>query len=346
MIVAALAVFASSLALALCATPLAARAARRLGIVDHPDRSDRPGARKTHARPTPPLGGAAIFLAFALPVGAGARALDQAPQALPFLAGAAVMFATGLFDDLRKATFRPRWKLLGQIAAAAIAVWGGARADVLGAAVPNAILSALWIVTIANAMNFLDHADGVAAGVGLIATGLFLWVALALDQTAIACALAALAGAQAGFLAYNFPPASVFLGDAGALTIGYALGALTLLEAYVTRGSPGLLPVLLPPIVLALPLFDMAAVVLARALSRRPIYEGDRNHLHHRLVRLGMSPRQATLTVYLATFALGAGAIALPTAPLGAALAILAQSLATMALVAALMFFGSKRAPP
>jgi UDP-GlcNAc:undecaprenyl-phosphate GlcNAc-1-phosphate transferase len=356
----AVVVFLASLVFSLAATPLAAAAARRLGALD------RPGGRKAHGRETPLLGGAAVFTALALPVGGGlallavfrdaplpaslsglagerAHALEEAPKALAFLAGAAVMLATGLLDDFRKATFRPLSKLLGQTAAAIVLVAGGARTDVFGAPLSNAIASVFWVVAVANAMNFLDHADGVAAGVALIATGIFTVVAIALEQYLIALALAALGGALAGFLPYNFPPARIFLGDAGALFVGYALAGLTLLESYVTRESPGLFPVLLPPIVLALPLFDMAAVVLARALAGRPIYEGDRNHLHHRLSRLGMSPRQATLTVYVATFALGAGAAALPAASRGAAVAILLQSLATMALIAALMFFGERK---
>lgn len=354
------AVFLASACIAAASTPAAAAIARRIGLVD------RPGGRKAHARETPLAGGAAILLALALPIGGGiallalhptlggatlererAHALEEAPKALAFLAGAAIVFATGLLDDIRKASVpaggSPAWaKLLGQTAGALVLVAAGARADVLGWAPLNAAASVVWIVAVANAMNFLDHADGVSAGVALIASLLFGAVALALEQYLIALALAALAGSAAGFLPFNFPPARVFLGDAGALTLGYALGGLTLLESYVGRDSPGLLPVLLPPIVLGLPLFDMAAVVIARALARRPVYEADRNHLHHRLVRLGMSDRQATLTVYLATFALGAGAVALPGASRGSALAILAGALATMALIAALMFFGAK----
>jgi UDP-GlcNAc:undecaprenyl-phosphate GlcNAc-1-phosphate transferase len=358
-------VFGASFALAAAATPLAARIARRVGLVD------RPGGRKAHEGETPLLGGAAVFVALVLPIGGGlaalaldggarlaflgagpeaarerAHALEEAPKALAFLAGAAVMFATGVLDDLRKATFKPAAKLAGQTAAAAILVAGGARIDFLGGTAANAAASVVWVVAVANALNFLDHADGVAAGVALIAAALLGSVAMLEQHYLVALALAALGGGAGGFLVHNFPPARIFLGDGGSLLLGYSLGGLTLLESYLARGSPGLLPVLLPPIVLGLPLFDMAAVVIARAATRRPVYEGDRNHLHHRLVRLGMSTRQATLTVYLAAFALGAGAVALPFVSWGGAVAILAQAVAMMALVAALMFFGEKGQRP
>lgn len=354
-------VFVASFGIAAIATPLAAALARRTGLVD------RPGGRKAHAGEVPLLGGVAVFLALAAPIAGGlallasdfgarlpflgplaaaaderAHALDEAPKALAFLAGAAIMFATGLLDDLRKTSFPPLAKLLGQTIAAAVLVLGGGRTDLFGAPVPNAVASVVWVVALANAMNFLDHADGVAAGTALVAAALLGAVALLSGQYLVALALAALAGGAAGFLPFNFPPARVFLGDAGSLVLGYALSGLALLESYVTPDSPGLFPVVLPPIVLGLPLFDMAAVIVARAIARRPVYEGDRNHLHHRLVRLGMSARQATLTVWLAAFALGAGAVALPTATSSGAVAILAQALATMALIAALMFFGEK----
>jgi UDP-GlcNAc:undecaprenyl-phosphate/decaprenyl-phosphate GlcNAc-1-phosphate transferase len=182
--------------------------------------------------------------------------------------------------------------------------------------------------------------------VALIASAIFIAVAWLLGQPALALALAALAGALAGFLLYNFPPAKLFLGDAGALAIGYTLGALTLVGSYVTRESPGYVPALLPPIVLALPLFDMAVVVTARLRAGRPVYVGDRNHLHHRLVRLGLSPRAAVLTAYLATLALGAGAAALPDASWAGAVAIGVQVLATMGIIAALMFFGERKGGP
>ncbi len=356
--------FALALAAALGLTPLAGRLATALGIVDHP------AGRKAHARPTPLLGGAPIFAVLFAALGGGlvllhaagesppfaaavsgyaaerARALSNQGTILGFLAGLGVMFATGLIDDLRKDRFPWPAKLLGQTAAAAIAVAAGARADVLGFAPLNAAASVLWIVTIANAMNFLDHADGLAAGVALVAAAVFGAVALLQEQYLMALALAALGGALAGFLAHNLPPARIFLGDAGALTIGYALGALTLLESYVTRHGPGYLPVLLPPIVLALPLFDMAVVLAIRLRAGTPLTRGDRNHLHHRLTRLGMSPRAALLTAYTATLALGAGAAALPESSWIGAVMIVVQTVATMALIAVLMFFGERRNGP
>jgi len=365
-------VFAGALAAALLGTPLAARLAHATGLLDVPR------GRKDHKAPTPLLGGLPIVAVLALAMGGGlalvslageappaslvgllggdgaggwwrverARALERAPVLLGFLGGLLVMFATGLFDDARKETF-PSWaKLLGQTIAAAIAVALGARLDILGWAPLNAAASVLWIVAIANAMNFLDHADGLCAGVALAATAVLAATALSQEQYFLLLALAAQGGALLGFLRWNAPPARIFLGDAGALSIGYSLGALTLLESYVTPRSPSLLPAILPPVVLALPLFDMGFVVAARLRAGKPVYVGDRNHLHHRLVRLGMPPRAALATAVLATLALGAGAAALPeVSPAGAA-AIVVQVAATMALMALLMVFGGRDVPP
>lgn len=354
--------FLAAAAVAAAAVAALRPLAHRLGLLDVP------GGRKQHQGAVPLSGGAALLLGMAMPVAAlallertGLAAGLLAPAAAwllgqaaaggealcrpLLLAGLLVAFAVGTADDLGRERF-PWWaKLGGQFLAATLAVAGGARAHLLVDPALNAAASAVWIVTVINAMNLLDHADGCAAGVGAIAALLLGTVSAALGQSALGALWMLLAGAQAGFLLHNFPPARAFLGDAGAHAIGYLFGMLSLLAVYVGPASPGLVPVLLPPIVLALPLFDMALVVWMRLRSGQPVHVGDRNHIHHRLCRLGMSARQATLTTWLAAFALGAGAVALPfVPPLGAAF-ILAQALAGMGLIAALMLFGEQPHP-
>jgi UDP-GlcNAc:undecaprenyl-phosphate GlcNAc-1-phosphate transferase len=333
--------------------------ARAAGLVDHP------GDRKLHRGAMPLAGGFLVLVGVVIPAVAAwwlgtadaagplaeARRLMESPtetaagdplRSAWLLAGAAVMFFVGLCDDRWKRGF-PWWaKLGGQAAAAGCAVAGGAVADVLVLPWLNALASGLWIVTVCNAMNLMDHADGVAAGVGAVAAGLLAAVAAGLGQPGLAALLALLFGAQLGFLVHNAPPARMFLGDAGAHTLGYALSVLTLVAVYVGAESPGLVPVVLPVLVLGLPLFDMAVVVWVRLRSGRSVIRGDRNHLHHRLRRLGMSTRQATWVVWLAAVSVGAGAVALPFVPPAAAAAILGQALVTMALVAALMLFGER----
>ncbi len=363
----------AALVLSAALVPAMKALARRTGVVDLPGGGGGGGGgdRKDHAAPTPLLGGAALFLAFAAVFGGGLAVLALAPgsawlrelapslaaeagragraatPAAALLGGAVVAFAVGLVDDRLKGRsaargLGPAAKLGGHLVAAGIAVAGGVRSDLPIPLVANAALSVVWIVAIANAFNFLDNMDGLTAGVGLNATAIFGAVALVQGQYLMALALAALAGATLGFLVYNVPPASVYIGDSGATALGFLLGGLTLLESYVTRESPGLVPVLLPPIVLALPLFDMASVVAIRLRAGRPIWVGDRNHLSHRLVRLGMTRRQAVLSIYLLTFVLGAGALLLPAASTAGALMILGQALATVGLVAILMFFGGR----
>ncbi|RME76396.1 MAG: undecaprenyl/decaprenyl-phosphate alpha-N-acetylglucosaminyl 1-phosphate transferase [Planctomycetota bacterium] len=309
--------------------------ARRFGLVD------RPGGRKRHVGEIPLVGG---FVLLAGGAAAAALAPHAVVAALPplVLAGAALAFATGLVDDLDKERL-PWWgKLGGQFAAAALAAAGGTRADLLVWPALNVGASVLWIVLVCNAFNLIDHADGVAAGLGTIAAAALCAVATALGQPQAAFTLAALGGAGLGVLWHNAPPARLFLGDAGAHLLGYLLGVLTLRLVYVGEASPGLLPVALPVLVLGLPLADMGYVAWARLRSGRSVVRGDRNHLHHRLRRLGMSERQATTTVWLAGLSTASGAVALPFVPPGAAAAILLQGLATLALIGALMAFGER----
>ncbi len=337
--------------------------ALRLGAVD------QPGPRKVHRQPMPRLGGAAVFTGFTLVVLAGylllpllqslewlqasaAGALGLLREAhrvelklLAVLGGGALVFAVGVLDDIYQARFPVAAKAAGQVLAALILVAADVRTSVLPIAWLNDALTLLWVVGMTNAFNLLDNLDGASAGVAGVAAAILLLNACVLGEFFIALLLAAFLGSLAGFLAYNFHPASVFLGDGGALFIGYVMGSLTLLERYVSQASSSLFPVLMPVLVLALPLIDTATVVVIRVAERRPIYVGDSRHLAHRLLSLGFSTRATALFLYLATFCLGLGALLLPHAGRTQALVILVQAAAFVALFLILLFFERRKVP-
>jgi UDP-GlcNAc:undecaprenyl-phosphate GlcNAc-1-phosphate transferase len=288
-----------SFAAALVLTPLAALVARRAGVVD------RPGGRKTHGRPMPLLGGAAILGG----VLAGAFAGAVLGRFAAILAAAGAVFAVGLLDDCRGA---PVWlRLVVEAAAAAAVVASGTRATFLVGHAWIAIpVTIVWIVGITNAFNLLDNMDGLSAGVAAIAAIMFMLVCVGTMQVAEAGALASVAGAAAGFLVFNFKPARVFMGDAGSLALGFLLGSLSV-EMTFYRYEGTLLPLAAPLLVLALPLFDTASVLWIRFRRGAALTTGDRNHFSHRLVALGMSERAAVVTIYLAATAIGIGAVLL-----------------------------------
>ncbi len=295
-----------ALALAAALVPLVIRLARRTGFLDHP------GPRKIHAIPMPYGGGFAVaagfFAALATAVALGLPHLGS-KTLLVFALGSLVMLALGAVDDRRRLS--PRMKLLVQAITAAGVAAGGERLEVFDAGPwVGGALTVFWIVAVTNAFNLLDHMDGLSSGVAAIALGAFLAVALQTGQAGMATAVAPLLGACAGFLLWNFPPAKIFLGDAGSLFIGFWLACLTV--PFTFYSAPYRFYTYgVPLAVLAVPLFDTGSVVLIRLWNRRPLFEGDTNHLAHRLAALGMSRRLAVLTVYALTLAAGTAAILL-----------------------------------
>jgi len=196
----------------------------------------------------------------------------------------------------------------GQLVIAALVAASGARITLF---VPSIIFSyaitVLWILTVINAFNFMDNMNGLCAGLGVIGAGCFGWIAAGQGQYLVASMAFLAAGALLGFLPFNFPRASAFLGDAGSHLTGYLLAVLAILPHFYTAKHPLPLAVLTPLLVLAAPLADMAWVVLLRWRNGRPFYVGDTNHLSHRLVRRGLSPVRAVVLIWL--LAAGAGAL-------------------------------------
>jgi UDP-GlcNAc:undecaprenyl-phosphate GlcNAc-1-phosphate transferase len=298
----------SSFILSLVLTPLLRNLARRWGLVDKPD-----GERRVHADPVPRLGGIPIALSylgafaalFLLSFKGGIIVGEGLPFALRLGPAVGLIFLTGLVDDLRGLT--PTVKLIGQSAAAAVAIWAGINVAGLGGIpLPEWVgvpITLIWLVGCANAFNLIDGVDGLSAGLGLFATSTMLLASLLQDNVALAMATMPLAGALLGFLRYNFNPATVFLGDCGSLLIGFLLGCFGVVWS---QKSATVLGMTAPLIALSIPLLDTALSIARRFLRGRPIFEGDRRHIHHRLLDRGLTPRKAVLLLY-GVAGLGAG---------------------------------------
>jgi UDP-GlcNAc:undecaprenyl-phosphate GlcNAc-1-phosphate transferase len=356
-------VLAISFILSAALVPLAGAIARRFDILDHP------GPRKIHSRPTPRVGGIAVWAAFTTVVLVGyfgfpvlarlAFVQEHFPGPVAFLResyrvegkllavvlGGAVAFVVGMLDDVLGHGFGPIWKLAGQALATLVLLSGGVRTDFLLLEPLNVAVTFLWVIGITNAFNLLDNMDGLCAGVALVASLVLLLNAWLLGEFFISLVLLALVGCLLGFLVFNWHPASIFLGDCGSLFIGFTLAALTLLERYVSRASSTYFPVLMPVLVLALPILDTTTVVFIRLREHRPIYVGDSRHLSHRLVSLGMSRPLAVATIYVLALGIGLGSVALPHASLVVSVILLLQALVVIAVVLILLFFDRRALP-
>jgi UDP-GlcNAc:undecaprenyl-phosphate GlcNAc-1-phosphate transferase len=291
-----------ALGLGAALSPLAGRFATWIGLVAYP-RGDR-----WHRSPTPLLGGVAIFLAVVplcllLPEPVNSTALDRFGG---LLLGASLIFLIGLVDDVR--TLPPYAKLLGQIVAACVVVAGLPIGKFMPWSLLAIPLTIFWIVGVTNAFNLLDNMDGLAGGIAaIVASTLFAYNYLQGDhQAALLCAL--IAGASGGFLIFNFSPARIFMGDSGSLLLGYLLSAVVVLGA-AKATSELALALLVPVAVMALPILDTSLVTIVRSLNSRPISQGGRDHLSHRLVALGLNERSAVLVLYAVSALFGMVAV-------------------------------------
>ena len=292
-------VFAAAVAFAIGGTPVARRVAHRAGM------TDAPSARKVHSEPTPLLGGAAIYLAVVLALVVFGERFYVA-QLVGILMGATLVSFLGLWDDRRP--LRPAVKLGGQVLATLVLVASGVRVAMFGVVWLDAVVTVLWVVAVTNAFNFMDNMDGLSGGVAGIAAGYILLLAVMNDQRLVAPLAAAVAGACIGFLVYNFNPASIFMGDGGSLFLGFVLAALAIKLNF--RGHPPAVTWMVPVFLLAVPLFDLALVVVSRIRRRvNPFTTAGKDHLSHRLVRRGASMREATLALYLLGCAAGSVAV-------------------------------------
>jgi UDP-GlcNAc:undecaprenyl-phosphate GlcNAc-1-phosphate transferase len=292
--------------IALILTPIIRDISRSFNIVD------RPGKRKVHAYPMPRVGGIAIAIAYGASLitfsSPNPQLMASLAPAWKLIPGAALVFLIGLADDFF--SLKPWIKILGLVAAASAVFFSGLH---VGGLAKHDLsiwldypLTVFWLLLTSNALNLIDGLDGLCAGMGLVATLALFAAALLHGNYPLAYVTFPLAGALVGFLCYNINPATVFLGDSGALLIGFLLGCYGMIW---TQKASTLLSMLVPLLALSIPLLDVSLSVLRRFLSNQPIFGADRGHIHHRLLERGLSPRKAMLVLCL--FAALAAALAL-----------------------------------
>lgn len=289
--------------------PLAGAVAHRIGAMDDTRDPSVPrvgGLAIALGCVTSLLLVSAVFQPTALTLLATSRSL------VPVGAGAAAILVLGLVDDVRP--LRAGIKFGVQVVVAAAVYWAGVRVELLSlpfgtanvGAVVGFAVTVLWLVGIANAFNLLDGADGVAAGSAFFAATAVFLMSVTLGHPAIGLVMAGLAGAILGFLPFNFPPARAFLGDSGSLVAGF------LLAGFAVEGStkgPTLVAIAVPLVAFGVPVFDTTITLIRRLVRGRPLFEPDREHVHHRLARVGFSPRQVALLIYAASAAFAVGAM-------------------------------------
>jgi UDP-GlcNAc:undecaprenyl-phosphate GlcNAc-1-phosphate transferase len=293
---------AVSLLFSFILTPIVRDRLGSVGFLDHPD-----GLRKKHAGPVPRVGGigiaisyvAALTIAFLLPIRSGNILHPAMPEIWKLGAVASLVLLTGILDDLRGLT---AWqKLLGIGSAGVLAYFAGIRVDLHQfpalAAYPwiGFVVTVIWLVGCTNAFNLIDGMDGLAAGVGLFASATMLVAALVQGNVGLALATIPLVGCLLGFLRYNFNPASVFLGDSGSLLIGFLLACF---GALWSQKSVTLVALMAPVLAVSVPLLDVAVSIARRFLRHQPIFQGDRGHIHHKLLERGFTPTGAVLVMY------------------------------------------------
>ena len=326
-----IAAFLVALVVAYATTPLMRRVALRFQVVD------RPNQRKVHRVPVPYLGGVAIYLGFL------AALLVIQPfshRLLVLVFGSTLVLLLGVADDLWDLPAKA--KFAGQVGIALLVALLGLRIQGLTNPFDGYLdlgwwsipLTVLWLVSLTNVMNLVDGLDGLAAGVASIAAAALWVVAVGKGQHLVALATLALSGAAAGFLPHNFNPAKIFMGDAGSMFLGFTLAGIAVQGALKGAATIALV---IPVVALGLPVFDTACAIIRRFQNGQPIYEADRAHIHHRLLALGLSTKQAVLVLYLLSAILGSTAIVIsrlspgPTAVLVvavvAALLLLAERL-------------------
>ncbi|RJQ78893.1 MAG: undecaprenyl/decaprenyl-phosphate alpha-N-acetylglucosaminyl 1-phosphate transferase [Desulfobacteraceae bacterium] len=298
-----------SLGVTLLLTPMIRETAKRFGWVDAP--SDR----KVHVMPMPRLGGIGMYLGvysallfFLIFPNKTAQAFFNEPVLIWIITGSTLVFLMGVWDDLGR--LNPLFKLMVQAVAAGIAYYGGIRivqletpwGSVISFGLASLPVTIFWFLLVINAINLIDGLDGLAAGVSLFATLSLLVICFMGGKLAVCFGLAALAGACLGFLRYNFNPASIFMGDGGSYFLGYMLAALSILGAMESHTT---VAILIPIIALGVPLMDTLLAPVRRFILGKRLFQPDKSHIHHRLLKRGFSHRKAVLVMYGATVCMG-----------------------------------------
>lgn len=360
-----------SFLLSIALTMLMRRIALRWNLVD------KPGARKMHDEPKPLMGGVAIYLTFNLVIGVNILLLpflsdigftwleenvltflgeNPIRQLTGIFAGAFVIFLLGVVDDIK--VLSPELKLFGQIAAALVLVVSDIHLElfidrILVLALPPEMLptewvdgisvalswaaTIVWVVMITNAMNFLDNMDGLSGGVSVIAALAFFLCVLPQEEYFVSALLMVFAGSVTGFLYHNLNPARIFMGDAGSMFCGYILATVAVIGTFYTGEGANTIAIAAPLLALCVPMFDLFSVVYIRWRRGESIMKGDKRHFSHRLVELGMTPRQAVEFIFLVAAVTGLGGALLAQVSLVGTLVILLQTAGIFLLIVLLM---------
>ncbi|MFA5147129.1 MAG: MraY family glycosyltransferase [Candidatus Omnitrophota bacterium] len=294
-------------------TPFVRQLAFKARLLDNPER------RKSHAHPTPLLGGFAIYVAFFAGI-----LFTTAPNVYLYgiFFGATLLLILGIIDD--KLGMMPQMKLSGQIMAALIAYKAGFRVTTFEDYYVSMFFTVFWVVGITNAFNLLDNLNGLSSGIAGIASLFFGVMALWSSQIYTAVVCFALAGACFGFLRHNFPRASIFMGDSGSMVIGFALACIAILGSWKTDTIS--LSLSLPILILGYPIFDTTLVTFLRLMEKRPVYIGGRDHSSHILASLGFKKRRAVVLIYIISSLLGLAALLITKASVPVGVLILAAA--------------------
>jgi UDP-GlcNAc:undecaprenyl-phosphate/decaprenyl-phosphate GlcNAc-1-phosphate transferase len=297
-------IFASALVFAVGATPVMRRLAPHLGLID------QPGARKVHTNPVPLMGGVGLYAAIIAALLIFGDRFNVA-QLVSILVGGTWVSFLGVCDD--RWGLSPMLKLGGQIVAALILIVSGVGVTAFGLPAVNTLVTLVWVVGITNALNLLDNMDGLSGGVAATAAAYFLVMAALSGQYLVAALSAALLGACLGFLAYNFNPASIFMGDTGSLFLGFLLAALGIKLRFPANSA--MVTWMVPVMTLGVLILDTSLVTISR-LRRglNPLTTPGKDHLSHRLVAAGYSQREAVLMLYIVAEAFGLLALLLTRA--------------------------------
>ena len=282
---------AVTLVISLILTPMIIKVSIKFDLVD------RPNFRKVHTKPVSVLGGTVILLSFLIGIWLG-HPIER--EVKPLVMGAIVMYLVGLIDDIYD--LKPILKLIGQIVAASIVAFYGITIDFIsfpmGPTIHFGILSIpitiIWIVAITNAINLIDGLDGLASGVSAIGLITIAFIAILQANVFIIMICSVLIGSLLGFLCFNFHPAKIFLGDSGALLIGFIIGFLSLLGFK----NITFISLFFPIVILAVPFIDTLFAMIRRMRNGQHIMQADKSHLHHKLLALGYSHRQTVLLIY------------------------------------------------
>jgi len=303
------ALFIASFILSYVLTPLMAKLSLARGWVDKPSEE-----RKIHEKPTPTMGGIPIFIAIFIPLlllyfwpnAQGDLMREKILPLLGLLIGILMMLSLGIYDDLRGAGHRLKFSV--QILAAVVLYYFGFKIQILSLPFGGSLnlwyfalpFTILWVVAITNAVNLIDGIDGLAAGVSFFATITIFLVSVIFDRSVTSAIAGAMGGALLGFLRYNFYPARIFMGDSGSLVMGFLIAAISIRGSYK---SATMVALLIPILALGVPIMDTLLAIGRRLWARKPVFSGDRDHIHHRLISRGLSQGKAALILYgLAAF--------------------------------------------